>query len=150
MKKKIFKIQLIVSGENISIGGNVALLKCVDCGFETFTLDLQSDTDMVYQGIVSLTDLKKKRLLITGVTTKEFNNYESEIPENLEERINEIFNVNSFKFFVLKSFSINKEKIYGCTCPLCENYLGKTSIESFETFVENGGILIGMDVYDMR
>ena len=60
MKKKILKIQLIVSGENISIGGNVALLKCVGCGFETFTLDLQSDTDMVYQGIVSLTDLKKK------------------------------------------------------------------------------------------
>jgi hypothetical protein len=142
-------IYFTLGSENISAGGQVDYLKCSQCDFKTFTLGLSADTDMVYQGVVGLTDLDKKRLLVTRLTYKEFINTYEEVPENLEKRINNVFNVESFKYFkVGLTFSRDSgEKVCCYSCPKCSNYLENSHQESFGDFIENGGVLLGMDSF---
>lgn len=97
-----------LGGEKISVGGFLKLMNCDKCNFNTQRLILQADTDMVYMGVVGLTDLKRKRIVITHVNREEWNNFKEYMPVKLEARINEMFNVNSFKHFQFQKDETNK------------------------------------------
>jgi len=151
MKEKDLKFTLYLGGENISVGGQIEFLKCADCGLTLFDLDLRSDTDMVYQGVVSLVDLNLKRVVVTRVTMKEWENYEKYVPYLLQQRVNKIFNTSSFKYLVYKHFVDRKngEKIYRKVCPTCSGYCENTGYGSFENFVFNGGQITSVDNHEL-
>jgi hypothetical protein len=137
MENKNISFTLNLGSENLSAGGQVEHLKCTSCGFESFSLGLSADTDMIYQGVVGLTDINQRRLLITRLSYKEYVFYNDEVPAQLENRINRIFNTDSFKY--LKNHP----------CPKCNELFNTVGYESFESFVGNGGIIIAVEgIYD--
>lgn len=150
MSHNDLQFNVYLGNENVSIGGQIEHLKCVQCQFTTFTLGLYADTDVVYKGIISLTDLEQKRLLITHLNYSEFNNYHEILPDHLNNRINTIFNVDSFHFFKLQQYPKNggEPQIFRYPCPKCYAYLEKIDHETFESFVKNGGVLLTLDVYE--
>lgn len=152
MSQDDLQFKVYLGSENVSIGGQVEHLMCVQCRFTTFTLGLYADTNMVYSGIVSLTDLEQKRLLITHLNYSEFNNYHEMLPDQLNNRINTIFNADSFRYFKLQQYPKNggQPQIFRYPCPKCYAYLEKTGHETFESFVKNGGVLLTLDVYQER
>ncbi|MGK0307481.1 MAG: hypothetical protein ACI8RP_000433 [Urechidicola sp.] len=138
-----------LGGERISVGGFIELLACTKCNFKTQRLILQSDTDMVYMGVVGLTDLKRKRIVITHLSRDEWKKYKEYVPAKLEGRINQIFNVDSFKYFnfeKLESEQSNKAE-FGIFCPNCSGVIEKDKHESFDEFIEKGGDIITLDEY---
>ena len=140
---------IYLGGERISTGGHIELMKCANCDFNSYRLILHSDTDMVYVGVVGLTDLNKRRLLIKHVSRREYNDSKKQIPKGLEQRINQIFNTDSFVYFD-QTYFIHKEsgeKIFRPICPKCSDYLIRTSYESFDDFIRKGGQVISMDVH---
>ena len=120
-KNSWFKSPPVAQGEKISIWGFVELMNCDKCKLKSQRLILQADTDMVYRGVVGLTDLKRKRIVITHLNQEEWNNFKEFVPDKLEERINEIFNVSSFRYFQYNrgkgdEFNGSQFKI---SCPVC-------------------------------
>jgi len=141
---------IYLGGERISTGGFLENMKCVTCEFESKRLILQADTDMVYMGVVGLTDLENNRIVITHLSKKEWQDYKNQVPEKLEERINTLFNSNSFKFFEQKHFyeKVTNEKIYRPICLNCSDYLEKVDYQSFDHYIKSGGKLISIDVFE--
>jgi len=143
------KRTIYLGGERISVGGFLELMNCDKCNFITQRLILQADTDVVYMGVVGLTDLKRKRVVITHVNREEWNKFKEYVPIKLEERINEIFNVNSFKHFQFQKDEMDKSKgsNYKINCPDCAGKLVKVKYQSFDEYIENGGEILSIDQY---
>ena len=124
-------------------------MKCESCNFKSHRLILQADTDMVYMGVMGLTDLKRKRIVITHLNRFEWNHYKEAVPKKLEDRINRIFNVDSFKNFSYEKIQSNhaEQSKLRIVCPECSGTLTKERYLSFDEFIEQGGEIITMDEY---
>ena len=147
MDDKSISFIIILGGENISIGGQVDYLRCDSCMAEAFDLSLHADTDMIYQGVVGLVDIAGKRLVITRLTSKEYNEYHSHIPTALERRINEVFNSDAFTHFTYQHFVDPKtsQKVYGRKCRKCFGHLRKVESGDFASFVKAGGQILALE-----
>lgn len=141
---------IYLGGEKISIGGAIEKVSCSNCNFTSKRLVLHSDTDMVYVGVVGLTDQKTDRILITHLSDEEWDNYSDQVPEKLEQRINNLFKSSSFIYYDQKHFTdkVSKMSIYRPICPKCSDYMEKNGTQSFGQYISSGGKIISMDIYD--
>lgn len=138
--------KIFLGGENISKGGFLEELKCISCNFTSKRLILQSDTDMVYMGVVGLTDIKEDRILITHLNKEEWDNFKDYLPEKLEERINKEMKSSNFVYFKFGTkMNDDNELIKKISCPKCSGSLEKSCYQSFENYIENGGEILTLD-----
>ena len=105
-------MNIYLDGENISTGGTVEFIKCVNCGFESIALQLCADTDMVYHGIIGHGSKEKKEVVLTRLTRDEYNSYNRLTGKKLSERLNTVFNRDDLEYFKSRHFiNADREKI---------------------------------------
>ena len=97
-------MDIYLDGENISKGGTIEFIKCVNCGHEGISLHLFSDTDMVYQRVIGYGSRMKKELVLTRLTKDEYNSYARLTGRELSARLNEAFNREDLEYFQEPAF----------------------------------------------
>ena len=142
-------MNIYLGSENMSIGGTVEFIKCCKCNFNGFRLQLFADTDMVYQGVIGFVNIERKELLLTYLSSEEYNNFKKYNGNQLTERVNKIFQQNDFVFYKSKHFlNENEEKYWASICPKCESSFELKRRINFQEFIKEGGKIITYHLYD--
>ena len=139
--------------EDISFGGRIEYLSCEECRYKTFRLKLYAETDMNYVGVIGLTDINNKRLLITRYDWEQLipvlGNKFHGFHEYFENKINNLFNSNEYKFIAWKEVA---REDYGTEtkyiCPQCNSYLNSLKSTNFEEFINQGGEIITLNIHN--
>lgn len=142
-------MNIYFDGENISTGGTVEFMKCVNCGHQGIALQLSADTDMSYQGIIGHGSRSAKELVITRLAREEYNSYGQLTGKELSSRPNIIFNRDDLEYYKSRDFiSTDGEKIWAKICPKCDSYFTIEKRLNFDEFIKQGGKIICYSVHD--
>jgi hypothetical protein len=122
--------------ENIS-RATIRQLQCVNCDFSCDNFSIIGDTEaMNFLGIIGLTNLDSKEVIITHLTKAEFQNYKLIDRENVEARIKKLLNRNNLIWLKRKrDFS---EKLF-IPCPKCDNKMDILQEISLSQYIDLGG-----------
>lgn len=142
-------MNIYLGSENISIGGKVEFIKCSQCQFDSFRLELSADTDMVYQGVIGLVSRERREMLLTHLSEDEFRNFKDYSGNQLAARVNQIFQEREFTFYKSKHFtSKNGEPYWAAICPNCESSFLSERKLSLGEFIKEGGKIITYSLYE--
>ena len=144
-------MDIYLDGENISKGGTVEFIKCVNCGHEGISLHLLSDTDMVYQRVIGHGSKIKKELVLTRLTKDEYNSYARLTGRELSARINATFNREDLEYFKSGHFiRSDGDKIWANICPTCDSYFELQKSMDFDQFIKEGGRIVCYSIHDRK
>jgi len=122
--------------ENIS-RGTIRQLKCSNCNFSCDCFSIIGDTEaMNFLGIIGLTNLDSKEIIITHLTKDEFQEYKSLKREKVETRIKKLLNRKNLVWLKKKS-DVNGKLFHPCL--KCDNQMNISQELSLSEYINFGG-----------
>ncbi len=142
-------MNIYLDGENVSTGGTVEFVKCINCKYEAIALQLFADTDMVYHGVIGHGSRQTKELVLTRLTREEYNAYGRLTGKELSSRLNNIFKRADLEYFKSRHFiKEDGEKIWARICPNCDSYFVLEKRLNFDDFIKQGGKVICYSIHE--
>ncbi len=142
-------MNIYLDGENVTTGGTVEFVKCINCKYEAIALQLFADTDMVYHGIIGHGSRQTKELVLTRLTRKEYESYGRLTGKELSSRLNNIFNRVDLEYFKSRHFiKGDGEKIWAKICPNCDSFFALERRLKFDEFIKQGGKIICYSIHE--
>ena len=129
-------MEFYLKNENIS-RGTIRKLRCNNCHFSCDCFSIIGDTEaMNFLGIIGLTNLDAKEIIITHLTKDEFQQHGVINKENVENRIKNLLNRDKLIWFKKNRDTVGK---LITPCLNCNNEMTVLNEISLSEYIEFGG-----------